>query len=95
MIAKKAHTVGMADGGAGLPLVNWSTQGGDLRIAHALGLHALQLLPLAGYGISVWRGNVSQIRRVAYLWALTLIYVGITMLLFWQAMRGRPLIAFV
>ena len=94
MIANRAHTIGMADGGAGLPLVNWSTRGGDLRIAHALGLHALQLLPLAGHGISIWKRNASQSRHVVYLWAFTLIYLGIAALLFWQAMRGRPLIAF-
>ncbi len=94
MIANKAHTVGLADGAAGLPLVNWSTRGGDLRIAHALGLHALQLLPLAGYAISLWKKNQPQDRHVAYLMAFALIYVGIAALLFWQAMSGRPLVAF-
>jgi hypothetical protein len=94
MIANRAHTVGVADGGSGLPLVNWSTRGGDLRIAHALGLHALQLLPLTGYSISLWKRNQPQNRHVAYLMAFALIYVGIAALLFWQAMSGRPLTAF-
>jgi hypothetical protein len=52
MAVHLSHTIGAPDGGPGLPLVNWSTQYGDLRVAHFIGMHSLQFLPLFGYYIA-------------------------------------------
>ncbi len=49
MGAKMAHTVGAADGAKGIPFFNWSVSYGDLRIAHFIGMHALQILPLLAW----------------------------------------------
>jgi len=93
MVANGAHTVGAADGGAGLPFVNWSTTGGDLRVAHFLAFHALQLLPLAGFLLSRRKPDWPARRQTALVFTLALLYAACVSLIFWQAMRGRPLLS--
>ena len=44
--------LGTADGGPGLPFVNWSIIAGDLRIAHFIAIHAIQIVPLFAYILS-------------------------------------------
>ncbi len=91
MIGNHAHTVGAPDGGPGLPLINWSREHGDLRVAHFLGMHALQVLPFAGYLLGRSRRGESQ--QVRYVLGLTFLYLVATLVLFWMAMQGRPLVA--
>lgn len=89
-----AHSVGVQDGGPGLPFVGWSTEGGDLRIPHFVGLHALQVLPLAGFAINrLFAEKLSQRRRAALVWTLGLGYLGFVVLLTWQALRGQSIVA--
>lgn len=92
MIANSAHTIGAPDGGPGLPFLNWSRAGGDLRIAHGLALHALQILPLWGYALSRWSLLSSNAARLAVFAAGALAYACGVFLLYRQAMAGVPLI---
>ena len=62
--------------GAGLPLVGWHLQGGDLRPAHFIGIHAQQLIPALGAALvlvgarharaGVWAGAVAWL--LSWVW---------------------------
>jgi hypothetical protein len=88
------HTVGLADGGPGLPYLGWSTRGGDLRIPHFVGLHALQVLPLFGWLLTRLRLSwLHTGHRVALIWTFGASYLGLIGLLTWQALRAQSIIA--
>lgn len=85
-----AHSVGVADGGPGLPFVGWSTEGGDLRIGHFIGMHALQVLPFLAVGLR--RSGGSERRRRGIVRIVAAGYLGLTLLVTWQALRAQPLL---
>jgi hypothetical protein len=90
MISNNQHSVCVADGGAGVPFLNWSLEGGDLRIAHFFGLHALQVIPLVSFWIKEKLDSKLQTIAVAI---FALAYLAILGFLYSQAIAGKPLIS--
>jgi hypothetical protein len=90
MINEGAHTVGVPDGGPGLPLLGWSTTGGDLRIAHFVGMHALQLLPLLAAVLTA--AGLDGTSRLRLILVAAAGYAGLVSIVTWQALRGQPLL---
>jgi len=91
MISQMAHNVGVADGGAGLPFLNWSTIAGDLRIAHFFGLHGIQIIPLFALWMSKRWKTISrnQIIAVTVFGLFYAAWIGYT---FYQAKQGIALL---
>jgi hypothetical protein len=90
-----SHSVGVEDGGPGLPVTGWSTQGGDLRIGHFLGVHALQAIPLLALGLVLVARRFPMLRpegpRVALVCVGTASYAALMGLVTWQAERGESI----
>jgi hypothetical protein len=86
-----AHTVGAPDGGPGLPGTGWSRTHGDLRVPHFVGLHALQVLPLAA--LALRRRRLPGVARVRLTFVAAAAYASLFVLLLVQALRGQSAVA--
>lgn len=82
MGARLTHTIGGPNGSHGLPALNWSRTHGDLRVAHFMGMHALQVLPVLAYYV-LKDVKLTLLSGVLYGLAATLLFI--------QAMQGKPL----
>ncbi len=86
MVALTTHTIGMADGGPGLPFLNWSRQGGDLRVAHFVTLHSLQVIPIFAYLVS--ESPKAKLWTIAFSIGYALLCITLHVL----ALKGIPLL---
>ena len=86
MSAQPGHSVG-AQGGH-VPMFGWNRSGGDLRIAHFLGIHAQQAIPILGALLAPFAAPM----RWRLLIAGTAFYVFLTLGIFAQAVAGQALL---
>ncbi len=90
-----AHTVGLADGGQGLPVLGWSTVAGDLRVPHFIGMHALQILPLLVLGLELLARRVPVLNaslRLRLVRIAVPAYAATIVVLTWQALAGQSVV---
>ena len=87
MASMNGHWIGgMRSDEAGLALMGWARDGGDLRVAHFFGTHAMHLIPAFGVASALFLGAT---------WKLPLrlfaaLFVGLVLFTYWQALSGLP-----
>ena len=81
MGARLNHSVGAINDNSNWFIVGWSKTVGDLRIAHFIGMHALQLLPVLAF--------YTKSNKVTFI--LILLYGLLTVFTFIQAIKGKSI----
>ena len=76
------HSVGALNDNSNWFIVGWSKIVGDLRVAHFIGMHALQVLPLLSYYV---------LKNTKLTIGLSIIYGIIATLTLIQALQAKPL----
>jgi len=85
------HWVGGTTNDAlGLMVLNWSRDGGDLRVAHFFALHAMQILPVMAVLFICLTPNMSPNTSKRFIWLLAAGYAGFCIFTLKQALSGIP-----
>ncbi len=89
---RTGHWVGgvLSDSG-GMPIVTWSRTGGDLRVAHFFGIHAMHFIP--AFALALGWARVPQGSAVRAVWIFTVLFTAFCVWTFVQARNGMPFLA--
>ena len=74
----------------GLPVFGWTRAGGDLRVAHFFAIHAMQILPVAG-----WLVARRFPRATGAVWLMAAAFAALTAATLAEALAGRPFLGFL
>ncbi|HEY3559727.1 MAG TPA: hypothetical protein VGL05_19795 [Kribbella sp.] len=91
-----SHGIGVEPGGPGMPLTHWSTVGGDLRIPHFVGLHAIHFLLIVLLALHLLGRRAAWLQpervRARLVGVAAFAYAGVMLTVTVQAFRGQSLI---
>lgn len=82
MGSRMNHSIGALNDNSNLFIVGWSKTVGDLRIAHFIGMHALQVLPLLSFYL------LKNTKATIF---MSLLYGLLALVTLVQALQGKPL----
>ncbi len=89
MSSQPSHWVGgVVSDANGLWFFHWARAGGDLRVPHFFGMHAMQILPIMALPMA---GRQSRSALICVL-LITTTYAAFTICTFLQAIVGKPFI---
>lgn len=82
MGARLNHSVGAVNDNSNWFILGWSKTVGDLRVAHFIGMHALQVLPIISYHL---------LKNTKGTLILSILYACLALGTLYQALQAKPL----